>query len=467
MTCFNASFQKEKMSQAETTVPEYKLKYAVWETTVACNMHCRHCGSGANGRSSQDLSTEAALGLCDSLVALGLRHITMSGGEPLLRNDWDLIANHLTSQGVSVHLITNGWLVDSGIINRAVKAGISNFAVSLDGEENTHDTIRCAGAFTRVMRTLDMVQAAGLRSTVATTVTQWNLHQLPALLKLLEDKKVDYWQFQIGVPMGNLTEWPHAVIDVSQIEPILDFAFRVMKESSVKPCLADCLGYYTTSSVGLLKEIAGSGYNWRGCQAGKSSIGILHDGSINGCTAIRDSAFVEGNVRETPLSEIWNRPGAFAWNRQRKREDLSGFCRKCRYGGICLGGCTSLKLATTGTLSENHYCAYRFVIERLFPKIDQIKDYRTLLCRAKRALKLELYEIAERCLSRALVIDPSCMEALALLDFISLKLGKAIESLNHHEQLLALKKSSAKALRDIHPAVDQTKVEKNNGQVFS
>lgn len=407
------------MSQAQTANHEFELRYAVWETTVACNMHCRHCGSSARRRPSKDMGTDVALALCADMVALGLRHITLSGGEPLLRNDWDLISNQLTSQDVSVHLITNGWLIDSKIANRAVKAGISNLAVSLDGEENTHDAIRCPGAFRRVMRALDVVKEAGLHSTVATTVTKWNLHQLPALLKLVEEKRVDYWQLQIGVPIGNLATLRQVVIDVSQIETILDFAYSVQKGSSVKPYIADCLGYYTASSAGLLEAVSGEGYHWQGCQAGKTSIGILHDGSIIGCVAIRDNAFIEGNVRETPLSEIWNRPGAFAWNRKRSRKDLSGFCGKCRYGNICLGGCTSLRLATTGALRENVYCAYRFVNEQLIAKVENMRDCSTLLRRANRALELELYEIAESCLSRAVTIDPSCKEALTLLDFIS------------------------------------------------
>ena len=74
---------------------QYFPKYAVWELTFACNMRCRHCGSGAGGvrnRRHGELSTERALELCDELAALGNERITLSGGELLLRRDWDQIA---------------------------------------------------------------------------------------------------------------------------------------------------------------------------------------------------------------------------------------------------------------------------------------------------------------------------------------------------------------------------------------
>ncbi|MFZ3172721.1 MAG: SPASM domain-containing protein [Carboxydocellales bacterium] len=64
---------------------------------------------------------------------------------------------------------------------------------------------------------------------------------------------------------------------------------------------------------------------------------ILHNGDITGCTSIRDRKYIEGNIRNTPLKEIWQQPDSFGWNQQLTKERLEGFCVQCRFGEKCLG----------------------------------------------------------------------------------------------------------------------------------
>jgi radical SAM protein with 4Fe4S-binding SPASM domain len=95
-----------------------------------------------------------------------------------------------------------------------------------------------------------------------------------------------------------------------------------------------------------------------------SVIGIESDGGIKGCLSLPSSlndedAFLEGNIRERPLREIWSRPGAFAYNRQFKITDLGGFCRSCDYGEICRGGCTWGVFARSRLVRDNPYCYWR------------------------------------------------------------------------------------------------------------
>ena len=71
---------------------EYQLKTGVWEITMACNMRCGHCGSSCAERLPDELTTDEALRLCDDLAELELKRITLSGGEPFLREDWYKIA---------------------------------------------------------------------------------------------------------------------------------------------------------------------------------------------------------------------------------------------------------------------------------------------------------------------------------------------------------------------------------------
>jgi MoaA/NifB/PqqE/SkfB family radical SAM enzyme len=137
---------------------KYQLQTAVWELTMACNMRCMHCGSSCEKRLPGELSTEEALDLCCQLADLGLRFITLSGGEPLLRKDWPEIASALTRRSVVVNMISNGWLLDDAVIDKAQECNLYNLAVSLDGIGETHDLIRQAGAYEHVIAALQRMQ---------------------------------------------------------------------------------------------------------------------------------------------------------------------------------------------------------------------------------------------------------------------------------------------------------------------
>jgi len=108
---------------------------AVWEITMGCNMRCKHCGSSCENALEGELTTEEALKLCDELGELGFKWITLSGGEPTTRKDWHLIAKRLNENGIIPNMITNGWLMNEEIADKAVEAGINTVAISVDGLE--------------------------------------------------------------------------------------------------------------------------------------------------------------------------------------------------------------------------------------------------------------------------------------------------------------------------------------------
>ena len=98
--------------------------------------------------------------------------------------------------------------------------------------------------------------------------------------------------------------------------------------------------------------------HWNGCNAGMNVIGIESDGGIKGCLSMQDKKYIEGNIREQSLREIWENPHNFAYNRRFKLEDLQGICQDCKYGGICRGGCSEKAETYTGKLHCQPFCLY-------------------------------------------------------------------------------------------------------------
>lgn len=317
----------------------------VWEVTLRCNLQCRHCGSRAGRARGEELSLDEKLRLVDDLVALGNKRITLSGGEPLLSDHWHLVAARLRDQGSSANLISNGWLWDEAALAKAQAAGLLNVAFSLDGMQDVHDLIRGRpGTFQRVLDALDLCRREGFPTSVITTVHAGSLPQLDSLAAVLLDHGVQNWQVQVGFDFGNLSDHPELLLPPAALEKILPTVARLKQElrGRLRIDPADDLGYYTEHEQIFRGEDAGEDDIdfWTGCVAGIRSIGIEANGNIKGCLSMQTDAFVEGNVRDTPLPTLWNRPGAFAWTRSFHLDQLGGECRACEYAQYCRGGCS-------------------------------------------------------------------------------------------------------------------------------
>jgi radical SAM protein with 4Fe4S-binding SPASM domain len=97
---------------------------------------------------------------------------------------------------------------------------------------------------------------------------------------------------------------------------------------------------------------------WKGCWAGKTVLGIQSNGNVKGCLALPDN-FIEGNIRERNIVDIWNDPNTFAYNRTFTTNDIGMNCRKCPYQETCKGGCLTRSNAVTGMSYNDPYCFYQ------------------------------------------------------------------------------------------------------------
>ena len=120
--------------------------------------------------------------------------------------------------------------------------------------------------------------------------------------------------------------------------------------------IADNIGYYTDDDDRLRGNKYG-GSPFTGCRAGLTAIGIDSIGNVRGCESMYDERFIEGNLREKSLKEIWENPNGFSYNRDFKKTLLTGKCKTCENGPYCAGGCRSYNYFVHGRLYEAPMCA--------------------------------------------------------------------------------------------------------------
>ncbi len=344
----------------------------VWEITMACNMRCKHCGSACKEALPGELTHEEAMKFVDTCSEMNMEWINISGGEPFTRKDLVEIVKHAVEKELGVNIITNGWLINEDIAQELGKASdLLRVLISLDGPEYIHDFIRKPGSFNRAKKSFEVLSKNGVKTGCITTLTKKNIDHLDELKHFLIREGVDVWQVQIGLPMGTLAEHPDWLLNPEDVENIIEYADKVSKEGEIDIFPADCVGYYDKR----LDEIYKRSYGveeigpWEGCTAGVRSFGILHDGSILGCTSIRDKKFIEGNIKERSFKEIWEDPNSFSWRRQFTKDNLKGDCQKCSYAEKCLGGCFNTRLAINGSIdSENLYCVQNLLMKNAMKK---------------------------------------------------------------------------------------------------
>lgn len=89
-----------------------KLNEITIEVTQRCSNHCIYCSSLSDNQKEESLPIDTIYRVVDDAVILGVREISISGGEPFLRNDLDMILEFMAGKGIKVYIYTSGICFD-------------------------------------------------------------------------------------------------------------------------------------------------------------------------------------------------------------------------------------------------------------------------------------------------------------------------------------------------------------------
>lgn len=309
----------------------YVLPLVIFYPTSRCNSRCLSCDwwrqTGAG-----DLTLAEIAGVAAALPALGTRLVVFSGGEPLLRPEVFDAAALFRAQGMALHLLTSGVLLE-----RTAERVARNFVrvgISLDASTGPlYARIRGVDAIETVARGVAKLRrlAPRIPITARSTLHRENFRELPRLIDCARALALDGISFlpadvtsrafgRVGPPDRGLALDRAAVAQFEEtIERTIrvyraDFASGFIAESPEK--LRRLSRYYTAlNEAGPFPNVT--------CNAPWVSIVIEADGSVRPCffhTRI-------GNIRQAPVATIVNENlRAF-----RQSLDVSGnsICQRC------------------------------------------------------------------------------------------------------------------------------------------
>ena len=336
--------------------------YAVWELTLACDQRCSACGPRAGKARSDELSTEEALGVVDQLAAIGVGEVTLIGGEAYLRDDVLPVIRRIRERGMKSTMTTGGLTLTRARVDALVEAGIELVSVSIDGLEATHDLLRgTPGGWRRAFDALRYVREAGVRIAANTQINRRSMGELYPLGERLAQEGIVAWQMFLTIAHGNAADHeqmllqPYMLVEVyEELERVLDLC----DARGIRFWPGNNLGYFGPLEQRLRRH-QNADAHYKGCQAGRTGLGIESNGALKSCPSLGGPANTGGNLRDRSLLELWEQAPQMRALGRRTVDDLWGYCKECYYADPCLAGCTATSEPLFGRPGNNPFCHHR------------------------------------------------------------------------------------------------------------
>jgi radical SAM protein with 4Fe4S-binding SPASM domain len=292
--------------------------------THRCNLRCIHCYAREDGAAPPpELEREEWQRIIRQVKEAGCLYLLLTGGEPLLRQDFAEIYSFIKKNGFLVTVFTNGTLVTDGIIElfRALPPRLVE--ISLYGATAaTYDRITgVPGSFRLVRQGIEKLIANGIRVGLKSVMMKPNIDEFSAIEDLARGYGVNFR------------------LDAA-IFPTLDgnpqpLALRVSPEQAVALEMADPDRAREWREYFAKAHIVPYGKKAFACTAGMTNFHVDPDGTLFPCLIARSRHF---SLKKGSFMEGWN--GEIARLQEKLIPD--GFaCESCEKKLIC-GFCPGL-----------------------------------------------------------------------------------------------------------------------------
>ncbi len=119
----------------------------MFNITNRCNFSCKTCLREKS--SNQDLPLETIEKVIPTLRTLGVQHIALTGGEPIMHPEFENVLDIITAADIKISLVTNSWLYEKYLTClEKHRDHVYYVAISLDGHNaELHDKNRIKRSF--------------------------------------------------------------------------------------------------------------------------------------------------------------------------------------------------------------------------------------------------------------------------------------------------------------------------------
>jgi len=309
------------------------------EVTYRCPLHCVFCYNPVDyTRYGEELSTGEWLRVLREARKLGAAQLGFSGGEPLVRDDLEILVAEAHQLGYYTNLITSGVGLTEQRIKAFKEAGLDHIQLSFqDSTKELNDFLTHTRTFDLKERVIKSVRAYGYPTVLNVVLHRLNIDHIEQILAMAEAMGVEYLE------LANTQFYAWAMVNRDLLLPTREQLERAEAVTNAfRERIGDRMRVFFVVPDYYAKRPKACMNGW-----GSVFLTITADGVALPCHEARQlPGLTFPNVREAELSWIWNQSPGF--NAYRGDAWMKEPCKTCPEKAKDFGGCRCQAYLLTG-----------------------------------------------------------------------------------------------------------------------
>jgi len=327
-----------------------KLQELFVEITHKCFLDCKHCSSEASASCGTSIPINCLLNLIDEGIPLGLKRVSLSGGEPLLHEGCFTLIDYAKKHGIQVCLYSCGVYTQNGqhcaipisVMNSIKQIGTDKVIFSIQGAlAETHDYITgVPGSFDYVIESVKNAIDLGIPTEIHFVPTNTNYQEIIELVSLIDKLGVNKISLLRLVEQGRaIDNRSHLTLSANNGRIIVNIVNRLREE-------------YPNINIRL-----GAPFNCVNienptpCTAAQNKLLISASGEVFPCEAFKHLKGQMMTIYDNSLEFIWKNDLWLNRIREMQLKEIEG-CRNCELIDKCHGGCPGERVLFNGSINK-------------------------------------------------------------------------------------------------------------------
>ena len=317
---------------------------ATIELSSHCNFSCVHCYLAKHREVQQELSLPQIKTILDKLHDIGILHLFLSGGEPMLRKDFVDIYIYAKKLGFLVGVFTNGSILTNEQLNAFREYPPLEIDISLYGadDETYKKVVGRDGAFDKVVNNIKTLIANGIFVSAKSPILTITKNSIKDMIKLTKDLHVPFrMSFDINPSIDN--------DDLSQYQVSSAEAAYLYKkyEKPFYKASVDTQKKFEKHQVHLERRRYA-------CKSGERGCFVDYRGIVSPCIFTRHRGV---NIFSNTTEKIWEQVRCVTYEKLAENDDYK--CLHCKKANIC-NSCPAVRELSYGNplIVKNEDCLY-------------------------------------------------------------------------------------------------------------